>query len=57
MLSWALGFFLVAVLAALFGFTGIAGAASGIAQLLFFFFFILLVISLLARALRGKPPV
>ena len=36
MLSWAIGFFIVAILAAIFGFTGLAGTAAGIAKVLFF---------------------
>lgn len=47
MLSWALLFFLVAIVLAVFGFGGLAGAASGIAQILFVGFLILAVISLL----------
>ena len=31
MLSWALGFFIVAIVAAVFGFTGLAGTAAWIA--------------------------
>ena len=46
MLSWAIGFFLIAVIAAVLGFGGIAGAASGIAQVLFFLFLVLFVLSL-----------
>src|SRR5262245_18582923 len=41
MLSWALTFLVIALIAALFGFTGIAGAASQIAQILFFVFLVL----------------
>ena len=52
MLRWALIFFIVAIVAAIFGFGGLAGAASGIAQLLFFVFAALLVISLVTNALR-----
>ena len=48
--------FLFAIIAAVFGFGGIAGAATGIAQFLFFVFVALLVISLVANALRGKAP-
>lgn len=47
MLSWALLFFIVALVAAVLGFGGIAGAASGIAQLLFFGFLILAVVVLI----------
>jgi uncharacterized membrane protein YtjA (UPF0391 family) len=54
MLRYAVGFFVVALIAAIFGFTGIAVAAAGIAKLLFFFFIILFVVSLLARVLRRQ---
>lgn len=57
MLSWALTFFILALIAAVLGFTGIAGAAAGIAKLLFYIFLILLVISFFFRAVRGQPPV
>ena len=53
MLSWALLFFVIAIVAAIFGFGGIAGAASGIAQLLFFGFLILAVVVLLTGRGRG----
>ena len=56
MLGWAIVFFIIAIDAAVFGFGGIAGAATGIAQFLFFLFVVLLVISLIAGALRGKAP-
>jgi uncharacterized membrane protein YtjA (UPF0391 family) len=39
LLRWALGFFIVALLAALSGFGGIAVAAAGIAKIIFFLFF------------------
>jgi uncharacterized membrane protein YtjA (UPF0391 family) len=52
MLRYALGFFIVALIAAVFGFTGIAVAAAGIAKLLFFVFVILFFLSLLAGLLR-----
>jgi uncharacterized membrane protein YtjA (UPF0391 family) len=35
MIGWAIAFLIVAVIAALFGFTGIAGAAVNIAYILF----------------------
>ena len=56
MLGWAITFFIIAIIAAVFGFGGIAGAATGIAQFLFFVFIALLVISLIANALRGRAP-
>jgi uncharacterized membrane protein YtjA (UPF0391 family) len=38
MLRWAVIFLVIALVAALFGFTGIATAAAGIAKFLFFLF-------------------
>lgn len=55
MLYWALVFLVVAIIAALLGFGGIAIAAAGIAKILFFVFlavFLLTVITGLAR--RGR---
>lgn len=57
MLGWALTFLVIALIAAAFGFGGIAGTSAGIAQILFFIFIALFVISMIARAIRGKPPV
>lgn len=57
MLSWALTFFVVAIIAAVLGFTSIAGAAAGIAKILFFVFLVLTLVALVSGALRGKPPV
>lgn len=54
MLSWALFFFLIAIVAAVLGFGGIAGAASGIAQILFFGFLILAVVVLVTGRGRGS---
>jgi uncharacterized membrane protein YtjA (UPF0391 family) len=46
MLYWAGVFLVVALVAALFGFGGIAGTAIQFAQVLFFIFLVLFVISL-----------
>lgn len=54
MLGWAIAFFILAIVAAAFGFGGIAGASAGIAQILFFVFLALLVLTFVARALRGR---
>ena len=54
MLGWALTFFVLAIIAAGFGFGGIAGASASIAQILFFVFLALLVLSFVARAVRGR---
>ena len=57
MLSWALIFFVVAIVAAIFGFGGISIAAAGIAKILFFVFLVLFLISLvMSLARRGGPP-
>jgi uncharacterized membrane protein YtjA (UPF0391 family) len=52
MLGWALGFFIVALIAAVFGFSGIALAAAGIAKILFFVFLVLFLVSLVGHLLR-----
>jgi uncharacterized membrane protein YtjA (UPF0391 family) len=55
MLGWALTFFIVALIAAVFGFGGIASAAAGIAKVLFFIFVVLFAIALIAGLMgRGK---
>ncbi|WP_425093486.1 DUF1328 domain-containing protein [Tropicimonas sp. S265A] len=56
MLGWAITFLVIALVAALFGFGGIASASAGIAQILFFVFIALFVIALVARAVRGRTP-
>ncbi len=61
MLRWSIIFFVIAMIAALFGFTEIASGASSIAQMLFFFFVVLFFITLLISIFTGKrtqlPPV
>lgn len=52
MLSWALTFLVIALIAAALGFGGVAGTATSIAKILFFVFLVLFVISLLAGGLR-----
>jgi uncharacterized membrane protein YtjA (UPF0391 family) len=52
MLRWALVFFVVALIAAAFGFLGIAAAAVDIARLLFYVFLILFLVSLIGGLLR-----
>jgi uncharacterized membrane protein YtjA (UPF0391 family) len=46
MLSWSVFFLIVALVAALLGFSGLAGAAVGIAKVLFGVFLVLFLISL-----------
>jgi uncharacterized membrane protein YtjA (UPF0391 family) len=47
MLNWAVTFFVVAIVAAVLGFTRIAGSAIDIAKILFFVFLLLAVVSLI----------
>lgn len=55
MLSWAVTFLIIALIAAVLGFGAIAGTAAGIAKILFFVFLLLFVISLLLG--KRTPPV
>ena len=48
----ALGFFIIALIAALLGFTGISVAAAGIAKILFYLFLILFLVTLMGHLLR-----
>ncbi|MDE2476636.1 MAG: DUF1328 domain-containing protein [Alphaproteobacteria bacterium] len=57
MLGWAITFLILGLIAALFGFTGIAGAAIGIAKILFFVFLVIFVVMLLMSFGRGRGPV
>jgi uncharacterized membrane protein YtjA (UPF0391 family) len=54
MLSWALFFLVVALVAAVLGFGGIAGTAVSIAKLIFFVAIALFLISAVAHAIRGR---
>ena len=53
-LKWALFFFIISIIAALFGFTGIAAAAAGIAKILFFIFLVICVIFLVLGLIAGR---
>lgn len=52
MLRWAIIFFVTALVAAVLGFGGIAGAASGIATMLFYIFIVLFVFGLILHWVR-----
>jgi uncharacterized membrane protein YtjA (UPF0391 family) len=55
MLYWAVVFFIVAIVAAVFGFGNIAAGATTIAKVLFIVFLVVFVISLIAGlARRGR---
>jgi uncharacterized membrane protein YtjA (UPF0391 family) len=49
MIRWAIGFFVIALIAAVLGFGGIAVAAAGIAKIIFYIFIALFVISLIGH--------
>jgi uncharacterized membrane protein YtjA (UPF0391 family) len=53
MLSWAIIFLVVAMVAAVFGFGGLAGTAVGIAKALFFLFIIAFLVSMVLH-MRGR---
>jgi uncharacterized membrane protein YtjA (UPF0391 family) len=55
MIGWAITFLVIALIAAVLGFGGIAGTAVGIAKLLFFVFLVLFIVSLFVG--RGRPVV
>lgn len=55
MLYWALIFFIIAIVAAIFGFGGIAAGAVSIAKILFWIFIIIFLVSLImGLARRGR---
>ena len=53
MVAWALGFFVLALFAAVLGFTGLAGMMATIAKWAFFMVLALLLASALIGAIRG----
>jgi uncharacterized membrane protein YtjA (UPF0391 family) len=52
MLHYAIVFFVIALIAALFGFGGIAAGAAGIAKILFFVFVIMAVVTFVMSLIR-----
>ena len=55
MLSWAITFLVIALIAAVLGFGGIAGTAVGIAKILFFVFLVMFALTLVLG--RRTPPI
>ena len=53
MLYWTRIFLVVALVAGLFGFGGVASAAAGIAKVLFGIFLVLFLVSLVFGVIRG----
>jgi len=56
MLGWAITFLIVALVAAIFGFGGIAAVAVDIARIIFVVAIILFVISAVVMLIRGRSP-
>jgi len=56
MLGWALTFLIIALIAAVLGFGGIAGFAVEIAKIIFFVAILLFVISAIIGLVRGRTP-
>jgi uncharacterized membrane protein YtjA (UPF0391 family) len=56
MLSWAILFLVIAIIAAILGFTGIAAGFAVIAKWIFIVFIVLFLIAAIGNALRGRPP-
>jgi len=54
MLRYAIIFLVIALVAGILGFGGIAGASVGIAKILFFVFVALFVIGILVHFVRGR---
>jgi uncharacterized membrane protein YtjA (UPF0391 family) len=56
MLRWAVAFFMIAVIAGIFGFGGIASGAVDIARICFIFFIIVFAVSLTWGVVTGRAP-
>jgi uncharacterized membrane protein YtjA (UPF0391 family) len=56
MLRLAILFLVIALVAALFGFTGIEVVSIQVAQILFFVFLVLAILFFVGNAFRGAPP-
>jgi len=55
MLRYAIIFLIIAIIAAVFGFGGIAAGATEIAKILFFIFQVLFIVSLVAGMIKRGP--
>lgn len=56
MFGWAITFLIVALIAAILGFGGIAAFAVDIARIIFFVAIVLFVISAIVGLVRGRAP-
>ena len=56
MLSWAVFFFIILIIAALFGFGGVATGVAEMALFLFYLFLAIFVLLLLVGLISGRRP-
>lgn len=56
MLQWALTFLVLALIAGVLGFGGVAAMSIEIARILFVIFIVLFIVAAVMHALRGKAP-
>lgn len=56
MFGWALAFLIIAVAAAVFGFTGVATGAATIAQVVFVVALVIAVVGTIVAVVRRHPP-
>jgi uncharacterized membrane protein YtjA (UPF0391 family) len=56
MLGWALTFLVIALIAGVLGFGGVAVASVEIAKVLFFIFLVVFLVTLLIHLMRGRTP-
>jgi uncharacterized membrane protein YtjA (UPF0391 family) len=54
LLKWALVFFVVSIIAALFGFTDIAVASADVARILFYIFLVIFIVLLVLGLLLSR---
>ena len=54
MLGWVLTFLVIAIVAGVLGFGGVATASAGIAQTIFYIFLLLVLVSLVYHLLKGR---
>jgi uncharacterized membrane protein YtjA (UPF0391 family) len=56
LLRWALAFFIIAIIAGILGFGGIAAGSADIARICFFFFIVVFIVSLIWGLGTGRRP-
>lgn len=56
MLQWAITFLVIALVAAVLGFGGIAGLSMEIAKIIFAVFIVLFIVAAIMHVVKGKSP-